>query len=127
MNDKTIQELREWEKKWPHSTLMGAKEFNKILTRAEEEAKEEPLAVKYRIAKGVDVVDRDPDRIRPDRENRWAVMVNGCCLNKDWEMEFETLPSSRTDAFLNRCRFTYSEALALARAYLAGLPDKEEK
>jgi hypothetical protein len=35
----------------------------------------------------------------------YAIRQGGCCLNKKGEWEFEPIPSSRTDAFLKRCRW----------------------
>ena len=44
----------------------------------------------------------------------WAVVEGGACLNKSGEMEYEPRPSSRDDAFFDRCRFTLDEALRRA-------------
>jgi hypothetical protein len=42
---------------------------------------------------------------------KWAVMDTGLCLNHKGHWEREPMPSSRTDAFLRRCRFdTFAEA-----------------
>ena len=47
----------------------------------------------------------------------WAILdQHGNCYNKtekDWEIE--PLPSNRTDDFLENCRFTLKEALAIVR------------
>ena len=42
---------------------------------------------------------------RPDGPPLWVVRLNGDCLNKSGQWEWEPLPSSRDDAFLDRCRF----------------------
>lgn len=42
---------------------------------------------------------REPDIIR------WAIRDAGYCMAKDGRWEYEPLPSSRTDAFLKRCRY----------------------
>ena len=45
----------------------------------------------------------------------WAVRLNGECLNKSGEWEWEPMPSSRDDEFLARCRFaTHTEAIRAA-------------
>ncbi|MES1979596.1 MAG: Lar family restriction alleviation protein [Pseudomonadota bacterium] len=45
----------------------------------------------------------------------WAVRLNGECLNKSGEWEWEPMPSSRDDEFLARCRFaTHTEAIDAA-------------
>jgi hypothetical protein len=55
----------------------------------------------------------------------WAVRTkSGCCLNKEGDWEDEPQPSSRDDAFLNRCRFATSrEAIDAAIADAARLTD----
>lgn len=40
----------------------------------------------------------------------WAVRLNGNCLNKSGDWEWEPMPSSRDDEFLARCRFDSPEA-----------------
>jgi hypothetical protein len=50
----------------------------------------------------------------------WAV-TNGCgdCMNKRGRWEFEPQPSSRTDAFLKRCRWeSFHEAYCAAAGAL---------
>lgn len=39
----------------------------------------------------------------------WAVRLNGRCLNKSFQWEWEPLPSSRDDEFYGRCRFQTPE------------------
>lgn len=42
---------------------------------------------------------------------KWAVCDKGLCLNKRGKWEHEPQPSSRTDAFKNRCRWdSFDEA-----------------
>ncbi len=50
----------------------------------------------------------------PDYANvKWAVRRLSFCLAKDGEWEYEPQPSSRDDAFYDRCRFaSLEEALA---------------
>lgn len=52
---------------------------------------------------------------------KWAVRLNGDCLNRAGEWEWEPMPSGRDDDFLARCRFdTDQEAIdAAARAVAA--------
>ena len=45
---------------------------------------------------------------RHGQTDKWAIRKNGNCLNKDAEWEYEPQPSSRDDAFLERCRFESS-------------------
>lgn len=45
----------------------------------------------------------------------WAVTDGRQCLNNKGKWEYEPLPSSRTEEFLARCRFT--ENMALAHAF----------
>lgn len=40
-----------------------------------------------------------------DGPDLWAVCLRGYVLNKKGKWEYEPIPSSRTDAFLKRCRF----------------------
>ena len=39
-------------------------------------------------------------------KNSWAVRCRSWCLNNKGKWEYEPMPSSRTDAFLKRCRFS---------------------
>lgn len=47
-------------------------------------------------------------------ENLWAIRFMGRRLNKDGQWEHESMPSSRSDAFLARTRWPREEALKLA-------------
>lgn len=50
----------------------------------------------------------------------WAVKRRGDCLSKSGKLEWEPQPSSRTEAFIKRCRWeSFDEALAAAKALLA--------
>lgn len=40
-----------------------------------------------------------------DGPDRWKVIRGSHCLSKRGDWVYEPLPSSRTDAFLKRCRF----------------------
>ena len=70
----------------------------------------------YAIASG----DADPAiRIQRARQadgpDRWKVARGSYCLSKRGDWVYEPLPSSRTDAFLKRCRFdSADEAIAAA-------------
>ena len=45
---------------------------------------------------------------------KWAIRHGGDCLNRDGDLEYEPLPSSRDADFMRRCRFaTAEEALAV--------------
>lgn len=54
---------------------------------------------------------------------KWAVRRMGECLNKSGEWEWEPMPSSRDDEFLERCRFASAEE-AIRHAALAAAPQK---
>jgi hypothetical protein len=54
---------------------------------------------------------------RPDADV-WAIRKRGWCLNRAQEWEYEPLPSSRDDEFMERCRFTRDDALHRARLAL---------
>ncbi|NQT04170.1 MAG: hypothetical protein HQ580_19245 [Planctomycetes bacterium] len=44
--------------------------------------------------------------------NKFAIRFHELCLNHDAEWELEQMPSSRDDAFMERCRFkTFAEAV----------------
>lgn len=56
---------------------------------------------------------------RNREKDSWAV-CNGCaCLNTDWQLEVESMPSNRTDEFLARTRFPQVEAWQRALHFLA--------
>ncbi len=50
----------------------------------------------------------------------WAVVQGGACLNKEGQWEYEPLPSSRDEAFFDRCRYTLDQALRLALTVARG-------
>jgi hypothetical protein len=58
-----------------------------------------------------------------DRTYKWAVRTDsGCCLRKTGELEYEPLPSSRNQEFLNRTRFNSpEEAYAVWETYALSL------
>lgn len=68
------------------------------------------------IAHNLKISNRDPELIleRPS----WAVLYRGNCVDRDLEEEYEPMPSSRDDAFFERCRFTYEEALEVAKKWV---------
>ena len=45
----------------------------------------------------------------------WAVCRAGCVLTKNNKWVYEPLPSSRTDAFKSKTRFSYEEAVRRAQ------------
>jgi hypothetical protein len=45
----------------------------------------------------------------------WAIRCLGQVLNRKGKWEYEPLPSSRSNAFLTRCRFTLAEAKEAAQ------------
>lgn len=50
------------------------------------------------------------DRVNQrDGTDMWTIRKGGFCLNKKGEWEFEPLPSSRTAAWLERCRYPSAE------------------
>ena len=51
-------------------------------------------------------VDRIDAVSQIDGSKKWAVRRNGNCLGKGGEWEYEPMPSSRDDEFLERCRFS---------------------
>ena len=61
-------------------------------------------------------VERALRRIGPKQMAAyWAVRRDGFALNKQGEWEYEPMPSSRTDEFLDRCRFSdVNDAIAAA-------------
>lgn len=65
-----------------------------------------------------------------EEKAKWAVRDGGDCLNKKGKFEYEPMPSSRTEDFLNRCRFSSTEealeAWALHQNLLAKTPPEEK-
>jgi hypothetical protein len=58
--------------------------------------------------------------MRDPKQNLWAIVVDGSgVLTSEGEVEYEPMPSSRDDEFLQRSRFTQNEALKRATAFLA--------
>ena len=67
-------------------------------------------AIQWRWDPSQNVNDSSPpitiDLVRSiDGITRYAVRQAGACLNKRGQWEFEPMPSSRDDRFLNRCRY----------------------
>ncbi|WP_429949609.1 hypothetical protein ACQYWY_21805 [Comamonas sediminis] len=73
-------------------------------------------AVVAAYAVGELCVERALRRVGPKQMAAyWAVRRDGFALNKQGEWEYEPMPSSRTDEFLERCRFAdVNEAIAAA-------------
>ena len=69
----------------------------------------EPIPCAYRF-------ENSTIRIEWRGGDKWAVVdVGRLCLNSDGEWEYEPMPSNRDETFLGRCRFSFEEAVALAR------------
>jgi len=57
-----------------------------------------PKATRFSVNKSINIESRG--------ENVWAICsIFGQCLNKQMEWEYEPLPSSRTEDFIDRTRF----------------------
>jgi hypothetical protein len=63
-------------------------------------------------------------RIRPGNPESWAVVGEGSSvLSRDGDWEYESLPSNRTDEFLQRCRYgSYAEAFSVATEFFKACP-----
>lgn len=71
---------------------------------------------------------RDVDDIRlrrmmqRDGSSKWAIYEGSRCMNRDGEWEYEPLPSSRDEDFLNWCRFdSPEEAMTIYAKHRDGL------
>ena len=63
--------------------------------------------------------ERREMRVEKRSSDSWAIISEGEVLNHDSKWEYEPLPSSRTKAFIKRCRWnTAREAVAFAQKYL---------
>ncbi len=74
-------------------------------------------AVKYYVDNDMYIENRDPEKSF-SLNSSWAVVYRSACINKDGELEYEPMPSSRDEGFYKRCRFTLEEAEKIAKAYL---------
>ena len=71
----------------------------------------------HRRLRHIQVVRRSVD------PEAWAIVGDGSCLAHDGEWEWESLPSSRTEDFFERCRWpTAIEAIAFAKEHLSKYP-----
>ncbi len=52
-------------------------------------------------------------RTYPDDQESWAVVRGDSVLNHELEWEYEPMPSSRDEAFFNRCRYHSKEEAML--------------
>ena len=69
------------------------------------------LATRYTFFNGISIEFRDTDK--------WAIVdVGGEVLNSENEWEWEPNPSSRTDEFKARTRYTLDDAFDRAIAYI---------
>lgn len=64
---------------------------------------------------------------RPSPTNRdaYAVCILGGVVNRDGDLEYEPLPSSRDDAFIARCRFPRDTAVAIAERLESALGGRQ--
>ena len=53
---------------------------------------------------------------------RWAVRQGMNCLNDELEWEYEPNPSSRTNTFLLRTRYSYDQAVEVIMKYFRANP-----
>lgn len=60
-----------------------------------------PEVILERVGQADDELNRLPDK--------WAIRQGGACLSKDGKWMLERQPSSRTKAFLSKCRFDTPE------------------
>lgn len=70
------------------------------------------------IAAGIDfriVGGEDPIMVSSRGDGKWAVAAGRSVLNLLGEWEWEPMPSSRTDEFKARTRFSFEEAVTLAK------------
>lgn len=74
--------------------------------------------VKYYVREDVYLENRDPEGRFP-KKGSWAITVRMTfCVNKALELEWEPMPSGRDDAFLERCRFTFEDAIKYLENYI---------
>lgn len=66
-----------------------------------------------------DHIDRDIWHVKVQSRGRgmFAVVTRSLCLSKAGTWDYEPLPSSRTDAWRKRYRFTFDEACRLAEEW----------
>lgn len=50
----------------------------------------------------------------------WCIHNGSACFNRDGEWEYEPMPSSREDDFIARTRYSLTEAIDLATAWING-------
>ena len=70
---------------------------------------------KYKISTS-ELLDRDAIYVEHYGHDKWAVTKEGSnfCLADDGVWEYQPLPSSRDEKFMQRCRFDFSKAFYLA-------------
>lgn len=51
----------------------------------------------------------------PRSQDRWCIKIHGNVYNSDGEWELEGMPSSRSDEFISRTRFTLAECWEICR------------
>ena len=113
MTKTLVERLREAESDWVE---LGDAENAEIarLSRERIEKLEAALATAERFSIGRDIV------VEARGGGTWAVAQGGSVLAADGLWEWEPMPSSRTDDFIARTRFSLDEALDRARAAYKG-------
>lgn len=57
-------------------------------------------------------------RLTRDNLNLFCIKVGGNVMHRDGSLEYESLPSSRTDDFITQTRFPFEEALKIANQHI---------
>ncbi len=84
-----------------------------------------PFVSEYRFTEDRDI--RVTMRMSQDGTHRWAVFNGSSCLNTLGEWEYEPMPSSREEEYLERTRYTKDEALRLAQNWIKENPTRLRK
>ena len=59
---------------------------------------------------------------------RWTIARRGFCLNKENDWEYEPMPSTRTEEFIERTRFdSFEEASTFCKKYFGVIRNDEEQ
>ena len=114
-DDEMINWLRQdiWWKEhrgWPDNDIAMARA---VLARLEA-SRWRPIAYRVPVERHIAIAERD--------EGKWAIFDGACCLNIEGEWEVEPQPSSRTDGFKLRTRFSLSDAMRRAAEHFSLSP-----
>lgn len=71
--------------------------------------------VKYYIGNDIYLENRDPED-RFGHGKVWAITRHGSCFNTELEWEWEPMPSSRDEEYLNRNRYTFEDAVKMVKS-----------